>query len=126
MIRSIHPCRDSFSGMALLLELLADSGKTVSALRAEIPRYAVVRDKRPLSAYRATRALRGLRHRVVSGTVSLLDGVYIDLGEGWIHVRRSNTEPVLRCTVEAPTQEQAEVWLRETWDKVDAVLGPDA
>lgn len=122
MIAKIHPCRDSFSGMAVLLELLAHTGQTVSELREQIPRFVVVRDKRPITAYRAALVMRGLRRMYDPARLNLLDGIHVDQDEGWIHIRRSNTEPVLRCTVEARTETQARAWLADAWSRVDAIL----
>jgi phosphomannomutase len=121
MISAIHPCRDSFAGMAVLLERLALTGQTVSELRAAIPAYTVLRDKRPMTAYRATRILRELRRAYDPAKVLLLDGVYVDADDGWVHVRRSNTEAVLRVTVEASSHNTAETRLAETWAAIDRI-----
>jgi phosphomannomutase len=107
MVRRIHPCRDSFSGMALVLEMLATSGKHVSELRAGIPRYFTARNKLPIRAEQAPGAIRAIRHRYASHPQNLLDGVRIDFGDSWVHVRRSNTESVLRIASEAPDNDEA-------------------
>lgn len=107
ILPAIHLCRDSFTAMALALELMAATGRPVSALRAEMPSYQVVRRKLPTTAASAAEALRGLRRRYADRSPNLLDGVFIEFPEGWVHARRSNTEPVLRITAEARTEVEA-------------------
>jgi len=101
-----------------VLELMASTGKRVSELRAEIPEYFVVRDKVPVRSEQAPALLRGLRRQFAAHKLNFLDGVFVDLGEAWVHVRRSNTEPVIRITAEAPTREQA----RKLADEVRAFI----
>jgi phosphomannomutase len=108
MIPKIHPCRDSFAGMAVILELLAGSEQRLSERLAELPRFAIARAKLPVRSDRTPAVLRALRHQHDPAKISLLDGVFIDLDEGWVHVRRSNTEPVLRITAEAKSPAAAE------------------
>jgi phosphomannomutase len=119
MIPPIHPCRDSFAAMAILLELLACSRKTISGLRAGIPSFVSVRDKVAIRTERAPEILRALRRDYAGEQMNFLDGVFIDFGESWIHVRRSNTEPVIRITAEATTRDRAEALVRELRAKID-------
>ncbi len=108
MVPRIHNCRDSFTGMALVLELMARTGRSISSLRAEIPRYEVVRRKLNARPERAPEALRELRRHYAARRMDQLDGLFIHFDEAWAHVRRSNTEPVVRVTVEARSAECAE------------------
>lgn len=108
IIPGIHPCRDSFGGMAVILELLAQSGKSPSALRAELPHYHMVRSKIRVSGEQTPVLLRHLRKFYRDAPVNTLDGVHIDFGDHWIHVRPSNTEPVMRVAAEAGTPEHAQ------------------
>lgn len=107
IVPRIHPCRDSFAGMALVLELMAGSGKTLSALRAAIPEFTVVRKKMTVRPEQAPALLRGLRRQYAGQRLSFLDGVFVDLDDAWVHARRSNTEPVIRITAEAASPERA-------------------
>ena len=117
IIPAIHPCRDSFAGMAVILERLAQTGSTVSGLRAQIPEYHITRDKVPMRGELVPGFLRQLRQRYAGQRITLLDGVHVDFGESWVHVRRSNTEPVLRLNVE--TRGDRELLRRKT----DELLG---
>ncbi|MDA0990463.1 MAG: phosphoglucosamine mutase [Verrucomicrobia bacterium] len=113
IIPAVHPCRDSYTAMAIVLELLAMTGKTVSELRAEIPRYIMLKDKLAIQSEAAVAILRRIRRQYEGHNVSLVDGVHVDLGDRWFHTRLSNTEPVLRITVEAPDQQGAEVLMND-------------
>lgn len=123
MIPRIHTCRDSFAGMAVILELMARTGKTVSALRAEIPEYVVVRRKLPARPDRAPEALRELRRAYADRPMNFLDGCYIQFDDAWAHVRRSNTEAVVRITVEAPSAKRAESLADEIESRLAPMLG---
>ena len=122
IVPAVHPCRCAYIAMALILELLAAQELPLSALRAEIPDFQVVKSKLAVSGKAAPELLRRLRRRLEErgARISLLDGVHADFGDRWISVRRSNTEPVLRLTAEAPSPAAAEALLRDALDD----LGP--
>lgn len=103
----VHPCRDSFTTMALVLALLADTRQSVSELVAGLPRYEIVKDKIPGTGERAQRMLRHVRERFADKKVSLVDGVRIDFERSWVNLRPSNTEPIIRIVAEAPTRDEA-------------------
>jgi phosphomannomutase len=109
----IHPCRDSFTAMCLTLESMASSGKTISALRKDIPRYVMIKEKIDGSAERASRLIGRLKKKYEGeGRVNLLDGLKVDFQDHWIHVRPSNTEPIIRVIAEAKTAETAKTAIR--------------
>jgi len=122
IVSDIHPCRDSYAAMALVLELMVEQNMSVSALRDEIPRFALVREKIQIHSSQAPAILRAMRWRYEGQKVSLLDGVYVDFGDSWVHVRRSNTEPVVRLAVEAPTEEEAQNRASETRALIEKAL----
>ncbi|MCS6771584.1 MAG: phosphoglucosamine mutase [Kiritimatiellae bacterium] len=119
----IHPCRDSFAAMAIVLELMARTGKTVSQLRSEMPAYVVVRRKNTIRSEQVPVALRELRRAYSHRPMNFLDGCFIEFEDAWAHVRRSNTEPVLRITVEAPRAEQANALADEIESRLSPFLG---
>ncbi len=122
IIPAVHPCRDSYAGMAVVLERLAMSGKTVSELRAAIPRFFLVKDKIRIRGEQAPVILRALRQEYAGEKMNLLDGVYVDFGESWVHVRRSNTEPVIRITAESPSQAEAQRLVSSTRARVEKAI----
>jgi phosphomannomutase len=108
IVPAIHPCRDSYTGMALILELLAREGNCVSAIRAGIPHYFMVKRKVRMQGEQISQVLRALRRRYENGRINLEDGVHVVLDDAWFHVRLSNTEPVVRVVTEATSQAAAE------------------
>jgi phosphomannomutase len=109
----VHPCRDSFAAMCLILECLAKTGETVSSLQRKIPKYAMVRENIEGSAEQANRLVRLLKKKYEGkGKINLLDGLKVDFPEHWIHIRPSNTEPVIRLIAEAKTAQKAQAALR--------------
>jgi phosphomannomutase len=93
--------------MAVILEMMAMSGRTISELREEIPRYSLVKEKIAVPAEETPEILRTLRREYRGEKINLLDGVHVELDDSWFHVRMSNTEPVVRVVTEAPTREEA-------------------
>jgi phosphomannomutase len=114
----IHTCRDSFTGMALLLELLARSGKRVSELRAELPTYHMIKSKRRASYREGKRILNQIRQKFQGGNVNTQDGLRIEFPDFWFHLRPSNTEPVVRIQVES-SQKQTAV---EIFDRISDLI----
>ncbi|MFT7511604.1 MAG: phosphomannomutase [Candidatus Omnitrophota bacterium] len=107
IIPAIHPCRDSFAAMAILLELMALSRQSIQTLREEIPIYHIIKEKLPIRGDQAPGILRKLRRHFEGEKLNLIDGVFADLGDKWFHVRPSNTESVIRVLAEAPSAEEA-------------------
>jgi phosphomannomutase len=105
--------RDPFIGMAMILNLLAASRKTLRALVAELPVYAIVKDRCPV----AREALPALQARVLArwpdAACNTLDGLRLDWPDRWVHIRPSNTEPIVRVIAEAPLREQAQTLCAE-------------
>lgn len=108
ILPEIHPCRDSFTAMGLILEYMAASGKSVSELQKEIPSYYMNKEKIEGSQEQAYRIIRRLKNKYADkGKISLLDGLKIVFKDHWVHLRPSNTEPVIRLVVEAKNKEIA-------------------
>ena len=121
IIPEIHPCRDSYAGMAVVLEHLIDSGKTLAECCENIPSYHMIKDKKNLPGDQIDAVLGKLAQHYDKHHPNRLDGVYIDFGDSAIHVRSSNTEPVLRVNAEAPTREEAQKLCRELHGIIDAI-----
>lgn len=113
IIPGIHLCRDSYAGMALLLERMALTGQSVQALDAALPRFHQQQLKKTLAADQAPAIMRRLRQAYAGEKSRHDDGLYVEWPDGWIHARRSNTEPVLRLIAEAPTVGDAKARLAE-------------
>ena len=100
--------RDSFVGMARILQLLATSGKKVSQIVAALPPLAMVKDKITLETSLLPRLLDALTKQISDASTSRLDGLRLDWSDRWLLVRGSNTEPIVRFIAEAPTVAEAQ------------------
>jgi phosphomannomutase len=118
----IVPGRDSLVGMAYVLQLMAGTGKTVSQLVAELPRYEIVKTKFECRREDANRAVEALKKAFASEKVDTQDGIRIDWDRAWVHARPSNTEPIMRIIAEAPDRAEAERRVAEVQAVVDRVL----
>jgi phosphomannomutase len=103
----INFARDSLVGMALVLHLLAESGKTITELLEHLPRYSIVKEKMVCPSQKIPGVLRMLRQEFGKFPMDTRDGVKVMLPEGWFLVRSSNTEPIIRIVAEAKTEAQA-------------------
>jgi phosphomannomutase len=100
--RNVHLCRDSFTAMALVLDRIAASGLRVSELAAMLPRYVRRQGKVPFEHGRLGRLVQQLTEALPAAEADTSDGLKLTVPGGWVHVRASNTEPVLRIAAEAP------------------------
>jgi phosphomannomutase len=105
--------RDPFVGMAFILSLMANERKPFSQLVAELPRYAMLKTKFTVPREKLPTAFAALQARWPEARVNRDDGLRLDGPDWWLHVRGSNTEPVVRVIAEAPTGERSEELCRE-------------
>ena len=104
-----HYGRDALVGIALFLTNLAKSGKKVSELRAGYPDYHISKNKIQLTPeIDVDGVLCVIKGCYRQFKINDIDGVRIDFPQGWVHLRKSNTEPIIRIYSEAPTREQAD------------------
>ncbi|MDO5637746.1 MAG: phosphoglucosamine mutase [Myroides sp.] len=104
-----HYGRDSLVGVALFLTHLANQNLDVASLRASYPQYFMSKNKIELTPEIDVDAiLDAMQKRYVNEKITTIDGVKIDLADSWVHLRKSNTEPIIRIYTEAPTQQQAD------------------
>jgi phosphomannomutase len=104
--------RDSLSAMMLVLSLLAAEERPLSDIVSELPHYEMIKQKFDLSAIGGRDAVQSMIHKIVTEfadeQINTSDGVRVDFAEGWVHLRPSNTEPIVRLIGEAATQQAAE------------------
>ena len=105
---TINMARDSFVSLALILELLAERNQTVTECVKSLPLYAVRKDKMPISGD-LSEMYKKLKNHFGNAEVNELDGLRLDFSDSsWIHLRPSNTEPIIRLIGEAKTKERIE------------------
>lgn len=105
----LHYGRDALVGVALFLTYLAKTGMTAKELRATLPEYFMSKNKIELTAkVNVDDILAKMAQKYKHEKVTTIDGVKIDLADGWVHLRKSNTEPIIRIYSEGPSVARAE------------------
>jgi phosphomannomutase len=105
----LHYGRDALVGIALFLTHLAESDKACSVLRKTYPDYFISKNKISLpEGADPDQVLASFEQAHAGDEINTVDGVKLDLPEGWVHLRKSNTEPIIRLYAEAGSQEEAE------------------
>jgi phosphomannomutase len=122
IVLPVNPCRDSFAAMALVLESMAVSGRSIGALRAQVPTYSMVRERLLCPARDIAPSLRLIRSLFPGERIDLTDGVKVTWPDRWLLARRSGTDPVIRLAAEAPTEDEA----RSLVNRVLEALSPGA
>ena len=118
----LHYGRDSLVGVALFLTHLANKKMKVSELRASYPEYFMSKNKIELTPQIDVDAiLVAMADKYKDEEINTIDGVKIDFAENWVHLRKSNTEPIIRIYTEAATQEKADALALRIIDEIKAV-----
>jgi len=105
----LHYGRDALVGVALFLSLLAKSGMKVSELKKTYPQYSIAKTKLELTPdIDVDGILKAVEKKYANENLTTIDGVKIDFKDCWVHLRKSNTEPIIRIYSEASTMEKAE------------------
>jgi phosphomannomutase len=120
----LHYGRDSLVGVALFLTYLANQDKTVAELRASYPQYFMSKNKIELTPQIDVDAiLVAMTDKYKNEDSTTIDGVKIDFSNEWVHLRKSNTEPIIRIYTEAASQEKADALAFRIIDEIKAVAG---
>ena len=119
-----HYGRDALVGVALFLSLLAERKIAVSALRASYPSYFMSKKKIDLNlSIDVDAILDAMEAKYAHEQISTIDGVKIDFPTEWVHLRKSNTEPIIRIYTEATSQEKADVLADKIIVEIKGIAG---
>lgn len=119
----LHYGRDSLVGIALFLSLLAEKKMSVSALRDSYPKYTISKNKIELTPEIDVDAiLAGMAQRYQNEEVDTTDGVKIYIGKEWVHLRKSNTEPIIRIYSESKSLEAANALAERIIGEIKALI----
>jgi phosphomannomutase len=118
----INFARDSLTGMALILHLMAETGQTITELVNSLPHFSMVKEKLACPSDKIASVLRMLRHEYSNYPLDLRDGVKVILLGGWFLVRGSNTEPIIRVIAEADNEATAREIVAGVYKKVQACI----
>lgn len=120
----LHYGRDSLVGIALFLSFLASDKLTVSELRKTYPAYFMSKQKIELTPQLDVDAiLNKIEKKYASEEINTIDGVKIDFSENWVHLRKSNTEPIVRIYTEAKSQEEADALATRFVNEIKEIAG---
>lgn len=118
-----HYGRDALVGVALFLTLLAKKGKKVSELKKEYPAYAIAKNKIELTpSIDVDAILEAVKQKFAAEKITDIDGVKIDFADSWVHLRKSNTEPIIRIYSEAHTMDQADKLAQQIKDVINSMI----
>jgi len=124
IVPDLHYGRDALAGTAFILQHLSEqpSGRRLSDLHDDLPHYAMVKDKLPLPDVPPERLLSAMAERYEDEDISTIDGLKIDFPDQWVHMRPSNTEPILRVYAEAATEEAAQALADRFKDELQSLI----
>ncbi|WP_022836147.1 phosphoglucosamine mutase [Salisaeta longa] len=109
ILPELHYGRDALVGVAMVLQHLTNQQTTLAAVHDALPQYAMAKDKLPLDGLPVQALLRAMEERYDGeAELSTVDGLKISFDDRWVHMRPSNTEPILRVYAEAPTADEAQ------------------
>jgi phosphomannomutase len=121
ILPEVHLGRDAPIGAALVLQLLLEEGRALSAIVGSLPRYVIVKDKLPRPSASLDAVYAALRAEFPDATVDTQDGLRLAWKDRWVHVRPSGTEPIVRVIAEAPDEAGARALVRRSRVPLDAL-----
>ncbi len=104
---ALHYGRDALVGTAIILQHLLEFDGTLSELKAELPEYHIAKSKIAVGDKNPDEVIKKLEGKYSDYNINTDDGLRIDFDDHWVHFRKSNTEPIIRCIVEAKTKVEA-------------------
>jgi phosphomannomutase len=121
----LHYGRDALVGIALFLSHLARFGGTVSRLRAQYPNYFMSKNKIELTKdINVGKILEDIQEKYKKEPINNIDGVKIDFEDQWVHLRRSNTEPIIRIYAEADSETKVESLTKKIIKDIKEIINP--
>lgn len=121
ILPELHIGRDAPVAVALTLQSLLEFGATMKELKDTLPQYSMVKQKVDIAGMNPDQVLETIIEKYKDQEINLLDGVKIDFPESWVHLRKSNTEPIVRVIAEAPTGEEARELAQKFMDEIKAL-----
>jgi phosphomannomutase len=109
IVPGLHYGRDALAGIALFLSYVAKKKQPLTVIKAGFPQYIIIKDKISLeNDEQVVLLIKIIKEKFANEKLNDIDGIKIDFEEGWVHLRKSNTEPIIRIYAESQTQEMAE------------------
>ncbi|MCX6149985.1 MAG: phosphoglucosamine mutase [Ignavibacteriales bacterium] len=119
---ALHYGRDALVGIAITLQHLLEFGKTISELKEELPKYYIAKRKIELKNTNPDLIVNALIEKFKNENINTEDGLRIDFEDHWVHFRKSNTEPIIRCITEAKTVVEAEKFIDKYFSEIKSMM----
>lgn len=118
----LHYGRDALVGTVLTLEHLAEQNKKLSQIKDELPKYFIAKKKIELGNVNPELIIEQIKDKYKNEKVNTDDGLRIDFESHWVHFRKSNTEPIIRCIAEAKTEEEANLFIDKYFGEIKELM----
>jgi phosphomannomutase len=118
ILPEVHLGRDAPVGAALILQALAEFGGTITELKQKLPQYYILKDKENIKHVNPEKVFEHFTEKFKNEQLDLTDGLRIDRSDSWIHLRKSNTEPIMRIIVESRTPDISWRILQEVKEEI--------
>ncbi len=119
---ALHYGRDALAGTVIILQHLLEFGGTMTELKNALPSYEIVKKKIDISGINPDAVIEKLKERYANENINTEDGLRIDFDDHWVHFRKSNTEPIIRCIAEAKTKNEAEKYIEKYFAEVTGLV----
>jgi phosphomannomutase len=116
ILPELHYGRDAMAGLAIFLTYVANQKKTLTELRDSLPKYIIIKDKMNVEGLDLDAIFANIKTTFASEKINDIDGVKIDFADGWVHFRKSNTEPIVRIYAEAADEVTASTLIKKVKD----------
>ena len=119
----LHSGRDSLVGIALILSFLAETGKTLSAIKQTYPQYYMSKNKMQIAEnFNLDKIIQYFADKYKNAELDTQDGLRVDFEDSWVQMRKSNTEPIIRIYTEAKSQEKADNLASQTIKELKSIM----
>lgn len=119
---AVHYGRDALVGTAIMLQHLLNFGGTMAQLKESLPKYSIVKKKIETGNKNPDDVINALVEKYSGERINTDDGLRIDVEDHWVHFRKSNTEPIIRCIAEAETTELANQYVDKYFGEVKQLM----
>ncbi len=119
---ALHYGRDALVGIAITLQHLLEFGKPISELKKSLPNYFIAKKKMEIFNSNPDEIISSLISKYHNQKINTEDGLRIDFDDHWVHFRKSNTEPIIRCIVEAKSQQKAEEYMNSYFNEIKNIV----
>ncbi len=126
ILPDVHLGRDAPVAISLVLQQLAESELSMSSLYKSLPQYYITKKKIEIGSSRPEQIIEKLGNHISDAAITRIDGIKIEWADSWVHIRRSNTEPIIRIIAEAKTKKESEELADSFLNRIKSIAKPTA